>query len=78
MRQAIVTTYLGPTRAKGPRIKATADAGSVTVAWDHALGGDENHRVAALALAERLGWQRYTWVGGTLPGRAAYAFVAQE
>lgn len=78
MRQAIVTTYLGPTRTKAARIKATADAGSVTVMWGHELGTEENHRAAALVLVEKLGWQHYTWIGGALPGDNGYAFVAQE
>jgi hypothetical protein len=42
MRQAIVTKFLGPTDHRGSRIKATAEAGSITVSWDHGLGVEEN------------------------------------
>ena len=38
--QAIETKYFGPSNVKGSRIKATAQAGSVTVGYDHALNGD--------------------------------------
>jgi hypothetical protein len=54
--QAIMTTYKGPTDSKGARIIAKADAGRVTVAWDHSLGILENHTAAAAALAGKLGW----------------------
>ena len=35
-RQAIVTKYLGPTKSRGSRVKATASAGSITLAWNDA------------------------------------------
>lgn len=78
MRQAIVTRFLGPTNHRGARVKATADAGTVTVSWDYALGIAENHQAAATALLDKLGWTRDPWrrdlVGGSLPG-SGYAFV---
>lgn len=43
MFQAITTRFLGPTNFRGSRVKATADAGSVTLSWDYALGIDQNH-----------------------------------
>jgi len=73
MRQAIVTKFIGPTNNRGSRIKATADAGSVTVSYDHALGVEGNHRAAAEALALKYGWP-LDMVGGGLPG-SGYAFV---
>ncbi len=63
MRQAIYTKFLGPTNSRGSRVKAFADAGSVTVSWNHALNATENHRAAAMALAAKFGWSG-TWVGG--------------
>jgi len=83
MRQAIVTKYLGPTDYRGSRVKATAQAGSMTVPWDHALDPAENHRAAAFALAKRLGWARdpswrTDWHGGALPNDTGYAFVCAE
>lgn len=56
MRQAIVTRYLGPTNFRGSRVKATCEALSVTISWDHALNSTGNHTRAAKELASRLGW----------------------
>jgi len=77
MRQAIVTKYLGPTNHRGSRVKATADAGSVTLSWDHALNSDANHIEAAKALARKLGWEG-EFVGGGMPGDSGYAFVMSD
>jgi hypothetical protein len=76
MRQAIVTKFHGPTDHRGARVKATADAGSITLPWDHALWVEDNHRTAAIALARKLGWceREDQWVGGSTPG-AGFAFV---
>ena len=54
--QAIITRYIGPTDHRGSRVKACCQAGSVTLGWDDALGPDENHDAAAVALARKLGW----------------------
>ena len=54
--QGIETRYLGPTNSKDGRIKARAWAGSITVAYDHALSIEGNHRAAAMALVAKLGW----------------------
>ena len=74
MRQAIVTKYLGPTNHKPGRVKATCEAGSITVSWDHALGVADNHYAACVVLTKKLGWPG-TWQGGGLPNNAGYAFV---
>ena len=77
MRQAITTKFLGPTDYRGSRIKATAQAGSVTVPYDHALGIDENHTEAALALARKYDWIRAGWrlEGAGLPDGTGNAYV---
>jgi len=54
--QAITTKFLGPTNARGSRIKASAYAGSITIGYSHELNSDENHRAAAVALCEKMGW----------------------
>lgn len=54
--QAITTKFVKPTDFKGSRIKATAEAGSVTIGWDHALNSEGNHIAAAKALCVKLGW----------------------
>lgn len=72
MRQAITTTYKGPTDHRGARIIARADAGSITVPYDHALDALENHTAAAEALAQKLKWDGVWCGGGT---RAGYVYV---
>jgi hypothetical protein len=52
--QAIETKYLGPTNAHGSRIKATCEAGTITIPYPHELSGDEAHRKAAKALCDKL------------------------
>ena len=54
--QAIRTRYHGPTNTRGSRISAQCTAGKLSVAYNHALNGDENHKAAACALRDRLGW----------------------
>lgn len=81
--QAITTKFLGPTNFRGSRVKATCQAGSLTVSWDHALDSEANHDVAARMLAEKLGWVAPHYgrlVGGGLPdGRGnCYVFVKEE
>lgn len=85
MRQAIVTKYLGPTDHRGSRVKAIADAGSITLSWDHALNPEDNHRAAAEELARSKGWlwewkgsgkvpARYRLEGGGMPQTTPYAY----
>lgn len=64
--QAIKTRYLGPTDYRGARIKASAQAGSVTISYDYALNSDANHKAAAQALIDRLDWC-FTFSSGVLP-----------
>ena len=54
--QAIITKYIGPTDYRGSRVKATCQAGSVTLNWDDALNSEQNHDAAALALVRKLEW----------------------
>lgn len=72
-RQAIVTKYHGPGNVRGSRVSAKADAGRVTIEWDHRLNVEENHAAAAHALLKRLGWAG-PWAMGSLPG-GGYVFV---
>ncbi len=65
--QAILTRYHGPTNTRGSRITAKAEAGRTSVAYDHALNYDQNHRAAALALMAKVGWE-HDLASGTLPG----------
>lgn len=74
MYQAIITKYLGPTDRRGTRVKAIAEAGTITLSWNHALNSQDNHAAAAKALAEKYQW-RGEWHAGAIPGNAGYAFV---
>lgn len=56
MYQAIQTKYLGPTNYRGARIKARAAGGTITLSFDYALNGPDNHIAAAIALCEKLQW----------------------
>lgn len=75
MRQAIQTKFLGPNAYHGPRVKATASDGSITLAWNDAVGIEKNHVAAAVALAANLGWA-VKLSGGWLD--SSYVFVVTE
>lgn len=74
MRQAIETKFLGPTKTRGSRVKATADAGSVTIGWDYSIDVVDNHRLAAEQLMKKLEWTGNLIGGGT---RSGYVWVIQ-
>ncbi len=73
--QAIETKYLGPTNFRGARIKASAQAGSVTVPYDHALNVEGNHDAACKALVRKWGWFG-SWIRGALPSSRGNVYVA--
>ena len=64
--QAIVTKYHGPRNVKGSRVSATCQAGRIYLEWDDASNASSNHRLAAKALASKLGWGGQ-WVSGGTP-----------
>ena len=74
MTQAILTKFLGPTDHRGARVKATCDAGSVTIAWDYAHDPVRNHELAAEALCKKLGWA-YPMVQGGIGNGYAFVFT---
>lgn len=79
MKQAIVTKFLGATDNKGSRIKATAYAVTITVEYKHELDAYENHRLSAMALAQKYGWDvKNDYFGGSMPTEDGYVFVAVE
>ena len=76
--QAITTKYLGATNFRGARVKATCQAGSITVSWDCAGNVDENHDLAARALIVKLGWNAdcyEQWHRGALPDGTGNEYV---
>jgi len=64
--QAISTKYIGPTNYRGSRVKAEADAGSVTISWEYGLNSDANHARAALYLMRLLDWDSSNVHSGTI------------
>ncbi|MFO0519289.1 MAG: hypothetical protein ACK515_02550 [bacterium] len=76
MPQAITTRYYGPTNTKPSRIKATAEAGSVTLSWDHRYNVDKNHDRAAIELIRKMGWHG-EYVRGWLPDNSG-VYVASK
>jgi hypothetical protein len=65
-RASIRTKYLSATNSRGSRVKATCQAGSVTVPYDCAHGTVEAHFEAVKALMARKGlaWGDRWVVGG--------------
>lgn len=72
--QAIVTKYFGATNTRGSYIKASAQAGNVTLEYDDALNANENHAAAAQKLALKFKWKGH-WFSGGLPGGHSNVFV---
>lgn len=76
--QAIQTKYLPATNTRGPRIKATCAAGSITIGYPHELSGQAAYRLAAEELAHKRGWTLANGygplLGGCLPD-GSYCFV---
>lgn len=75
--QAIITKFLPATDTRPSRVKATAQVGTLTLAWDHALDVTENHDAVAKALADTYGWLDFgaKLVGGGLPDGTGNAYV---
>lgn len=73
--QAIETRYYGPTNFRGSRIRATCEAGTVTVSYDYALDLEENHDAAARALIRKLKWTDRHWVRGMLKNARGNVYV---
>ena len=75
--QAIITKYIGPTNIRGSRIKATADAGSITLSYDDALNSQANHNRAARALVVKFGWVG-NWRCGRMPNNKGNCYVCSD
>lgn len=70
MAQAIITKTRGYTSSKGKIISAEAYSGKISIRYDDDLSDDENHKAAAVALINKVGWQRHARGGvahGVLP-----------
>jgi hypothetical protein len=72
--QAITTKFFGPTNTRGARLIAKAEAGSITVGYDYALSGEQNHAAAAQALTVKFGWSGTLVSGQTHTGDFVHVF----
>jgi len=73
--QAIKTRYRGATNHRGSRIIATAQAGKVTVPWDYEHDTEDNHKLAATALCDKLQWTGNLATGCLPSGDYVYVFT---
>lgn len=76
--QAIETKYIGPTNTKGARIKASCEAGTITIPYPHdaPFGVEGAHLVAARALCQKLEWSPEHLACGGIPShKSGYVFV---
>ena len=72
--KAIMTKYLGPTDRRGSRIKATdSDGNNLVQGYDSALNSDDNHKAAAKALRDKMGWKG-RMIGGWVGNEMAFVF----
>lgn len=72
--QAIVTKCLCPTNYRVARVKASCEAGSITIPWDHAHNEYGNHALACVALLAKLDWHMDTH-GYYMPGSVDTDYV---
>ena len=71
--KAIVTKYHGFTKARGSRISASDEDGNrVTIPYPYGSSIEDCHRIAAMALCDRMGWKGKL-IGGSL--KTGYVFV---
>ncbi len=74
--QAIITKYHGPTNTRGSRVSATAANGQrVFMGYDSAHTSEENHRIAAEKLCEKLDWHGKL-ASGSLKNGMVWVFVS--
>lgn len=76
--QAITTKYLPATNYRGSRVKATAQAGSVTISFDLGLRDEDCHKEAALALCRKFGWEGSLIMGTTHNGDNVWVFIHNQ
>lgn len=76
--QAITTKYLPATNCKPSRVKATSQAGSVTISHDCADNHDDTHKKAVLALCRKFGWEGSLVMGTTHHGDNVWVFVNER
>ena len=76
-RAIIRTKFLCPTNSRGARIKASCQAGSITISYPYGLSSGDVHWEAVKALIDKLGlqWGNKFTVGSDNDG---YYFIPQD
>lgn len=76
-RASITTKFIAPTNHRGARIKATCQAGSVTIPYPHEVGQTEAHWEAVRELLTRKGlsWGERWAIGSQGPSASGYSFT---
>ncbi len=76
--KAIRTRYKGPTDFKGSRIIASDEDGNrITIGYDDALGTENAHKAAAVALCEKMNWAQ-DMIGGSLKDGYVFVFTRND
>lgn len=79
VHRAIITKYKGQTDTLPARITALCDAARLTVSWDYELNIQDNHMMAAHALAMKLRWlDGFKLVGGGYQNGYCWVQVPKE
>lgn len=72
--QTIVTKSFPPTSKTDRKVKASCEAGSVTLPWCYARDNESNHNFAVLCLTKMLDWS-VQLVCGALPQNEKHEYV---
>ena len=64
LMQAIRTRSFGPTNTRPARMIADCKAGRIVLPYEDMLGIDANHKAAAVALRDKLGWHHLGVMSG--------------
>ena len=73
-RQAITVKFLGPTDTRGARLKASAQAGSITIPFEYGMPRELRNSDAAMRLCAKLGWSGELVEGGLPDGDSVFVF----
>ena len=75
--QAIQTKSLVSTNLRGKRVKAIAEAGNLTISWDHALNERQNHDSVVGQLVEKQGWYNLdgVWVSAIKSDNKGFVYI---
>ena len=76
--KAIAVKYLGPTKTRGARVKASAGGGNVTLPFRHDLSMEQNVVEAVDELLLRYGWLSHSYALGALADGTYVAVLSDK